>query len=66
MYTPITSKAINIDIDKHSPADLVRIYAPKFEAVLKQLEVFETFDFGNEINIFVDHVKNLQMLIECL
>ena len=35
MYTLIAPEAINIDIDKHSPADLVCIYAPKFEAVLK-------------------------------
>ena len=65
-YTPITPKAINIDIDKHSPADLVRIYAPKFDAVLKRLEVFETFNFGDEIGLVVDHVKNLQALIERL
>ena len=55
-----------IDIDKHSPADLARIYAPKFEAVLKRLEVFETFDFRDEIGLVVDHVKNLQALIERL
>ena len=65
-YTPIAPKAIVIDIDKHSPADLARIYAPKFDAVLKRLEVFETFDFGDEIGLVVDHVKNLQALIERL
>ena len=65
-YTPIIPKAIVIDIDKHSPADLTPIYAPKFDAVLKQLEVFETFDFGDEIGLIVNHVKNLQALIECL
>ena len=66
MYMPIAPKAIVIDIDKHSPADLVRIYAPKFDAVLKRLEVFETFDFGDDIGTVVDHVKNLQALIERL
>ena len=65
-YTPIAPKAIVIDIDKHSPADLVCIYTPKFDAVLKRLEVFETFNFGDEIGLVVDHVKNLQALIECL
>ena len=44
----------------------MRIYAPKFDAVLKQLKVFETFDFGDEIGLVVDHVKNLQALIERL
>ena len=66
MYTPIAPKAIVIDIDKHSPANLARIYAPKFDTVLKRLEVFETFDFGDEIGLVVDHVKNLQALIERL
>ena len=65
-YTPIAPKAIVIDIDKHSLADLARIYVPKFDAVLKQLEVFETFDFRDEIGLVVDHVKNLQALIERL
>ena len=65
-YMPIAPKAIVIDIDKHSLADLVRIYAPKFNAVLKRLKVFETFDFGDEIGLVVDHVKNLQSLIERL
>ena len=65
-YTPIALKAIVINIDKHSPADLARIYAPKFDAVLKRLEVFETFDFGDNIGTVVDHVKNLQALIERL
>ena len=40
IHTPIAPKAINIDIDKYSPADLAHIYMPKFEAILKQLEVF--------------------------
>ena len=65
-YTPIASKAIVIDIDKHFPADLVCIYAPKFEVVLKWLEVFETFDFRDKIGLVLDHVKNLQALIERL
>ena len=65
-YTPIAPKVINIDIDKHTPADLVHIYAPKFDAVLKWLKVFETFDFGDDINIIVNHVKNLQVLIKHL
>ena len=66
IYTPIALKAIVIDIDKHSPTDLACIYAPKFDAVLKRLEVFETFDFGDQIGLVVDHVKNLQVLIERL
>ena len=66
MYTPIAPKAINLDIEKHTPANLVRIFTPKFEAVLKRLEVFEVFDFGKDINVVVDHVKNLQALIERL
>ena len=65
-YTPIAPKAIVINIDKHSPADLARIYTPKFDAVLKRLEVFETFDFGDDIGTVVDHVKNLQALIKHL
>ena len=65
-YTPITPKAIVIDIDKHSPANLVCIYAPKFDAILKRLEVFEIFDFRDEIGLVVDHVKNLQALIKRL
>ena len=44
----------------------MRIYAPKFEAVLKRLKVFETFDFGDKIGLVVDHVKNLQALIKRL
>ena len=63
---PIAPKAIVIDINKHSPADLARIYVPKFDAVLKQLEVFKTFDFGDDIGLVIDHVKNLQALIERL
>ena len=66
MYTPIAPKAIVIDIDKHTPADLAHIYVPKFDAILKRLEVFETFDFGDDIRTIVDHVKNLQTLIERL
>ena len=66
IYTPIAPKAIVIDIDKHSPTDLARIYVPKFDAVLKRLEVFETFDFGDDIGTVVDYVKNLQVLIEHL
>lgn len=66
MHTLIAPKVINIDIDKHSPADLAHIYVPKFEAILKWLEVFEVFDFSNEINLIVDNVKNLQALIECI
>ena len=63
-YTPIAPKAIVIDIDKHSSADLVRIFAPKLDAVLKWLEVFETFSLGDDINIVVDQWNNLQVLIE--
>ena len=66
MYMLIASKVIVIDINKHTFADLAHIYAPKFDAVLKRLEVFKTFNFGNDINIVVDHVKNLQALIEHL
>ena len=65
-YTLIAPKAINIDINKHSPANLAHIYTPKFDAVLKRLEVFEVFDFGKDINVVVDHVKNLQALIQRL
>ena len=42
------------------------IYAPKFDAVLKRLEVFETFNFGDEIGLVVNYIKNLQALIERL
>ena len=65
-YMPIAPKVIVIDIDKHSPTDLACIYAPKFDAVLKWLKVFKTFDFGDEIGLVVNHVKNLQALIERL
>ena len=63
---PIAPKAIVININKHSPTDFTCIYALKFDAVLKWLEVFETFDFGDKIGLIVDHVKNLQALIERL
>ena len=66
MYTLITPKAIVIDINKHTPADLACIYVPKFNAVLKRLEVFETFNFGDDIGTVVNHIKNLQALIEHL
>ena len=66
IYTPIAPKAIVIDINKHSPADLAHIYAPKFDAILKRLEVFETFNFSDDIGTVIDHVKNLQALIERL
>ena len=38
-YTPIAPKPITIDFDKHTLADLAHIFAPKFEAVLKRLDV---------------------------
>ena len=65
-YMLIAPKAINIDIDKYTPTNFVCIYVPKFDTVLKRLEVFEVFDFGEDINVVVNHVKNLQALIECL
>ena len=65
-YTLIAPKVINIDIDKHSPTDLVCIFMPKLDTLLKRLEVFEVFDSDNEINLVVNGIKNLQALIECI
>lgn len=63
-HTPIAPKSISIDFSKHTPADLARIFAPKFTATLKRLEVFETFEFGGEVHdIFPDQIKNLRELI---
>ncbi|EKM50810.1 uncharacterized protein PHACADRAFT_200740 [Phanerochaete carnosa HHB-10118-sp] len=48
-HTPITPKPILIDFDKHTPADLVHIFTPKFDGTLKRLDVFETLEL-NDLN----------------
>ena len=49
-YTPIAPKSILIDFEKHTPADLARIFAPKFTATLKRLNVFETLELDDICN----------------
>ncbi|EKM49548.1 uncharacterized protein PHACADRAFT_201260 [Phanerochaete carnosa HHB-10118-sp] len=62
-HTLITPKPILIDFDKHTPADLVRIFTPKFDGTLKRLDVFETLEL-DDLNS--DRVRNLCRLIEQL
>lgn len=60
---PIAPRSTTIDFQKYTPADLARIYAPKFEATLKRLDIFETLEFGDIAEIFPQRVKNLHALI---
>ena len=63
-YEPIRPKPVLIDFEKHSIEDLIRIIKPKFEATLKRLDVFETFDFSHEVA--PDHIKDIKDLIDWL
>lgn len=63
-YEPIASKSISIDFSKYTPADLAHIFAPKFSSTLKRLEVFETFEFGGEVeDTFGSQIRDLRDLI---
>ncbi|EKM51276.1 uncharacterized protein PHACADRAFT_200095 [Phanerochaete carnosa HHB-10118-sp] len=62
-HTPIAPKLILIDFDKHTPANLVRIFTPKFDGTLKRIDVFETLKL-DDLNS--DQVRNLRRLIEQL
>ncbi|EKM53746.1 uncharacterized protein PHACADRAFT_198165 [Phanerochaete carnosa HHB-10118-sp] len=62
-HTPIAPKPILIDFDKHTSANLVRIFTPKFDGTLKRLDVFETFEL-DDLNS--NQVHNLRRLIEQL
>lgn len=65
MHTPIAPKAsIDIDFAKHMPTELANIFAPKFAAVHKWLEVFE----GDDIFVFdsdnlTNEERNVKRLI---
>lgn len=62
-YEPIALKSISIDFSKHTPADLARIFVPKFSTTFKRLEVFETFKFGSKVHdIFGDKIRDLHDL----
>ncbi|EKM49035.1 uncharacterized protein PHACADRAFT_202096 [Phanerochaete carnosa HHB-10118-sp] len=62
-HTPIAPKPILIDFNKHTPTDLVCIFTPKFDGMLKHLDVFETLEL-DDLNS--DQVRNLRRLIEQL
>lgn len=61
-YTPITPKPVLLNFEKLTTADLTRIFAPKFAATLKRFDVFETFQFSEEID--VNLVNDVNKLIE--
>jgi hypothetical protein len=63
-YTPIISKPVLLNFKKLTITDLIRIFKPKFEATLKCLDVFESFQLKEEVS--PDHIKNLRCLIERL
>jgi hypothetical protein len=63
-YTPIVPKPVLLNFEKLTIADLIRIFEPKFEATLKRLDVFESFQIKEEVS--PDHIKNLRCLIERL
>jgi hypothetical protein len=63
-YTPIVPKPVLLNFEKLTIADLIRIFEPKFEATLKRLDVFESFQIKEEVS--PDHIKNLWCLIERL
>lgn len=60
-YTPIVHKPILLNFERLTAADLVRIFDPKYTATLKRLNVFETFQFSDEID--VQQVKDIDSLI---
>ncbi|EKM51289.1 uncharacterized protein PHACADRAFT_200111 [Phanerochaete carnosa HHB-10118-sp] len=62
-HTPIAPKSILINFDKHTSADLILIFTPKFDGTLKRLDVFETLEL-DDLNS--DRVRNLRRLIEQL
>ena len=63
-HEPISPKPVLLNFDKLTSTDLCNIFTSKFEATLKRLEVFETFEFSDEVN--KDHIKNLRLLIDRL
>jgi hypothetical protein len=63
-YTPIVSKPVLLNFEKLTIADLIRIFEPKFEATLKRLDVFESFQIKEEVS--PDHIKDLWCLIKKL
>jgi hypothetical protein len=63
-YTPVVSKPVLLNFKKLTIADLIRIFEPKFEATLKRLDVFESFQIKEEV--LPDHIKNFWCLIERL
>jgi hypothetical protein len=63
-YTPIVPKPVLLNFEKLTIADLIRIFEPKFEATLKRLNVFESFQIKEEVS--PDHIKDLRCLIKRL
>jgi hypothetical protein len=63
-YTPIVLKLVLLNFEKLTIADLIRIFEPKFEATLKRLDVFKSFQIKEEVS--PDHIKNLWCLIKRL
>ena len=63
-HTPIAPKPVLLNFEKLTPEDLVRIFTPKFQAVLNRLDVFEAFHFSDEHEL--DHLRDLKSLIDRL
>jgi hypothetical protein len=63
-YTPIILKLILLNLKKLAIADLIRIFELKFEATLKHLDIFESFQIKEEVS--PDHIKDLWCLIKRL
>jgi hypothetical protein len=63
-YTPIVPKPVLLNVEKLTIADLIRIFKPKFEATLKRLDIFESFQIKEKVS--PDHIKNLRCLIKRL
>lgn len=63
-YTSIASKPVLLNFEKLTVADLVRIFTPKFEATLRRLDVFKSFQIEEKIP--ADHIADLHALIERL
>jgi hypothetical protein len=63
-YTSIISKLVLLNFEKLIIADLIRIFKLKSEAILKCLDIFESFQIKEEVS--PDHIKNLWCLIKRL
>ena len=63
-YIPIAPKPVLLNFEKLTTADLIRIFIPKFAATLKRFDIFETFQFSEEID--KNLVRDVEKLIERL